>query len=219
MVRGPGNFAWFRGGCDEIHRIPIALSLILLLLTAGAARAQGTITIPCAHVDEFLRGAIEVPRGATVKVSAVTVSELIARVGGPENFAALMRTREGRQAVKDAGAITDEEFEWCKQRVQSELLRRQRERPVPERPPSPPARPPASADARSGTLVYLMVPPPLRESTPLGPRWSSLETFDTAAACQEALTDSLPRAGATAFVPCRGRWHGPRGRGARRTAP
>src|SRR5436309_3242769 len=104
----------------------IAPSLIALLLTASAANGQSTITIPCSRVDEFVHGAIDVPAGAAVKVSAVTVSQLIARVGGPENFARLMRTPEGRQAVRDAGAISDEEFAWCKQRVEQELARRQR---------------------------------------------------------------------------------------------
>lgn len=136
----------------------VALSLIALLFTVSTANDQGTITIPCSRVDEFLQGAVDVPPGATVKVSAVTVSQLIARVGGPENFAALMRTREGRRAVKQAGAITDEEYEWCKQQVQSELLRRERERFARERLQRPTVESPGPTALVQGGAWYLMMP-------------------------------------------------------------
>jgi hypothetical protein len=75
--------------------------------------------------------------GHALKVSAVTVSQLIARVGVREKFATLLNTPEGRAALKVLAADLDDEFEWCKQRVQGELGRRQHERSLSERRPRP----------------------------------------------------------------------------------
>lgn len=168
----------------------IALSLIALLLTASATNAQSTITIPCSRVDEFVHGAIDVPAGGAVEVSAVTVSQLIARVGGPKNFAVLMRTPEGRRAVKDTGAISDEEFAWCKQRVQNELLRRQRAQDeLLRRPREGDELMPRDHEQRPVRAAgwYLMVPP-LDNADPAprpNGRWITVDTLDTAAACEE----------------------------------
>jgi hypothetical protein len=101
--------------------------LIAALLQTGVAKAQETITVPCSRVDDFIRGEIDVPPGARVVVSAHTLRSLVEQLGA-ESVARLMMTPEGRAAMKAKGLITDEEFEWCKQRVQSELTRRQRDR-------------------------------------------------------------------------------------------
>jgi hypothetical protein len=110
---------------------PKRLVVLLLLVMAVAyepAWAQRTITIPCSRLQEFLDGTLDVPPDVSVKVTAHTYRSLMEAAGGPEQFAAAMRTREGRAAIESMRPIADEEFEWCQQRAQAAVEARRRQR-------------------------------------------------------------------------------------------
>jgi len=122
---------WAASFCVLARRAASGASLVVLLAVCSAHAGQ-VVTIPCSRVDDFIKGEIEVPPGAEVRVSGLTLSDLTKQIGA-DSVARLLSTPQGRAALAAKGLITEPEKEWCVERARSEMMRRQREREAVER--------------------------------------------------------------------------------------